>query len=71
MSRENGDTAIRNASHKVLVTLSFHGLNCQILNSPVPNPLQEAEIQIQEDQIVVRDSIDTSNADRPVALMKL
>ena len=59
--QENREAAIQNALREIETTLSLHGLRCQDLQLPVPNPLQEAEVQIQENQRIPQDLITTLN----------
>ena len=65
--QETRETAIQNALHEIQTTLSFHGLNCQDLYLPVPNPLQEADVQNQENEIIPQALITTLNYGQRVA----
>ncbi|XP_076054468.1 uncharacterized protein LOC143033153 [Oratosquilla oratoria] len=60
--QETRENAIQNALHEIQTTLSLHGLNCQDLQLPVPNPLQEAEVHIHQNEIIPQALITTLNS---------
>ncbi|XP_076047239.1 ATP-dependent DNA helicase Pif1-like [Oratosquilla oratoria] len=65
--QETRENAIQNALHEIQTTLSLHGLNRQDLQLPVPNPLQEAEVQIHQNEIIPQALITTLNNGQRVA----